>query len=374
MSFEHLVRDFGYAEAAAEIGVDASSPHVWIDLERAAARERDLDRVQAIHDVSWMLTQLPAERLDKLTAMRDAVKHALESEYGPRIWEFAQTRDVTLEGFVAPSAKADVTLARGVESALEFFLRKRCDVPDPVFAAVFAKCWLQRMAVTRLSTHAVDPVSRGCRTLVGVVGCDQCEQGLLRAEVDRRVEAARDAAKQQTRRAHSHGPIPPLPASLKECLLGFVGDKLACSACSGTGLDITRISQDPSLIAKCVAAGILEPHRGQLDVPKFKAAYGHAYDCDSCRGETIDAAKGQAALDTPLPDRPTRSVRDLLQAFGDDNNCRYADMVWVFGEDILCAHCSRWIDLPHDVRNGWVWPMTNGRNEICGWVRCRLGA
>jgi len=262
MSFAESVRNFAYSEAAKELGVDVSSPQAWSDLEKAALAEKDLDRVQAIHDLSWVLTQCKSEETAKLTAMRDAVKRTVEDAYGPRIWELAEEEDVTLEGLVVPTLKVDLTPVKGAETALDYFERKRNRTPNPMFAAVFVKCWLHRFVVGRLEEHHA---TRGRRQFVGTVNdCGRCEQGLRDGVFKRRLEEVRE-------------------------------DQLA------------------------------------------------------------------------------RTNRNLRKAHDGSGGFHLGVMAELLGEEILCPVCSRWISVPEDARDGWVWPMTSGRDEVCAWTTLRLG-
>jgi len=375
MTFMESMRDLDYIGAAREIGVPVPSDSAWRNLEKAAAAERDVDRAQAIHDLSWALTQGPPERWARLEAIRDAVRQTLEEAYGPRVWEFAEEAEVTREGLIVPSLKAKCDFGRGTGGLLEFFLLHRREIPDPGFVAVFAKCWLQRLAVSHLQEVAPDRQQRGQRTLLGAgEGCKQCDHGLRRDELKRRVEAVREAARRQARQAGSRNDTPPIPAALENRVLGLVGEAVACTACQKTGLDIARVRGDYKLLAGCVAAGVFDPRVGRLDVEKFRKKFGNKYDCSLCQGKVAVAAKCQAALETPLPHQPTKTVRHFMEATDDQGGFKIADMVQVLGEEIVCPACSRWIEFPKNAQDGWVWPLYDGRKEISGWVRLRLRA
>jgi hypothetical protein len=318
MSFQSQVRRFRYAESLIDLELQPSSDHVWADLEDAARREDDLDRVQTLHDVSWVLTQVEPERREAILETRDAIERLLRGTYGPYVLGLCAEMGLTLEGFVLPLAKAEPDLGMARRQKKKRITRPRVRYPPPIFAAVFAKHWVAKL-LDAIPVQEVSPQRRSDRVWVGWTDeCPACDdRGLIEEELDRRVEDARRRALEGAL-AWPAKDDDAVPEELRGRLLAFLG-----------------------------------PLPGSEDEPP----------------DAEPSIAWREALDTPLAGPEEKTVRDLLAAAGDDGKLPPPAAIALFGDELACKQCGRWIDLPQGARDGWLCPVVNGEGDRQTWRR-----
>jgi len=380
MSLTDKMTNFEYEAVPKELGI-TSRDHLRAKLEAAAAEQRSCEEAQMIHDVSWVLTQLMDEDREYLSSVRREIAEVLRNAYGPFVFDCGKDIGLNLENLILPLAKEVLgdRDSRVGGFILELILGAQAMVPSPKFATIFAKLYFGGRLIRSTQQGNIKPSQKGTRVRLGrVKKCRKCNnRGVLEGRIDSLIEQAKRDAKRAAANASSHSRRTRIDRDLIGKILGFIHDAVKCNACDGSGVDIERLKalpSDPEVLASPWFSEIFTPaQRGyRVDVQAAKRHFGEKVKCKHCNGSGVNVSKCEAVLSTPLPGNPRKKIRDLLNVFAGEGGIALPDLLELFGEDILCPYCIRFLDVPANAQDGWICPSVDGQGNHCEWMRIRL--
>jgi len=418
MSFKERVLQFDYKGAVAVLGITGRD-HLWAKLVSAGRHRPALEEAQMVHDISWFLTQIDADRRRQILLVYEKIKKAVTDAYGPLFPDFYGSLSQTLEGFAVPLAKVppDGWGLGQLDAVLRPLFAGGSDVPSPRFAALFAKHWLWFNIVKNLPEERVTQAELGQRKFLGWrQGCTACNgKPIAQDRVKQAIETARERAITRARRGSSN--VAGIPESLMNKLRGFIGNPGNCASCGGDGVDRDKLQEfvepyilwhsfkglRPNILHQLgivsteglpVSFEDLRPSisrllenihdlpgvadciehvqgRYKVDIERLKRVLGprrHLIECDACGG-TGGESNWKAALATPLPGETGKTVRDLLNASDAQGGLSGEALIGLFGKAVACPHCTVWLKIPAKAKTNWVCPVINLRGERVAWLR-----
>ena len=376
MPLTEKIAHFQYEEALAELGI-RSRTHLLSQLQAAARQQSDLVEAQMVHDLNWMLTQLPTEQQHYLQQICRAIEDSLAGTYGPHgIACFGQF-GLTIESFLIPLAKTlDGDSGNPATQLLKIIGREPPRLP-PHFAGLFARWWTWKQLASAMHSATVRTVQRGRRARLGwITGhCNHCnDKRFLDDRVQAGLEQIREGASQRVEGAGLLAPDRGLLEGAQQKLRGFMGRILVCAHCDGTSISQTLVQaalagMRPLINPQArILLNMITNHQ-PVTVDDVRAALGDAVSCHHCNGSGLDAAKCQAAAGTPLPACPQKTLLDFLTAAQPDGSMSLENLIEGLGEGILCPECTRWVDIPAGARTDWICPVVDARQQQRDWVR-----
>lgn len=162
------VSGFNYNAALADIGI-RDRDRLLAQLEAAARQSPDLEEVQIVHDLSWVMTQLDESQRRHLQQVRDNIVNTLQAEYGPFIMEFLDQFGITAESFVLPLAQK----GKDPLAVLLFSGAERRPV-SALFAGIFARWWVSRAGIEKINFKNIPAGFVGERFFGRRANCQTC--------------------------------------------------------------------------------------------------------------------------------------------------------------------------------------------------------
>lgn len=357
MSFLEAMKMFNYSKAVQELGL--SSDSLWEELYARSCSpspeeqlsSAQLEELQALHDLSWVLTQVDADSRSMLEQLAGRVENTLKERYGPYIFEFCHMHtNFSLEGLLLPLAKL---LDEEVEENFLLLLLlsigispQQFRIPPEKFVVCFAEDLLNDL-VQKLPRQPIPPGTRGRRLPTGhKASCAMCNgAGIDEAELQDLIRQIR----LQARRAIQQGPPSQVPNSVAAQLVRFLQGNNGCFRCHGTGLDL------PALVTQM---------QGEIGLESIPDWVYEKFACRDCFGNQ----NWQAGLRVPLPANPRSTLEDLLSVLFSKSTSGQ-ELRNVLGENVFCKSCTYWLVIPAEAQAGWVCPVVDASGETLGWVR-----
>ncbi len=358
MSFQEAMKIFEYRQAVQELDLPKVDS-LWEGLHHLSCAQdpqqrlssTQLPELQALHDLSWVLTQIEPAALDDLEQLSRSVRKALIASFGPYVFQCCEKFSV--EGLLLPFAK---TFRQGI-GVVPFLLSwlagedlpgRNLQLPSEDFVVSFARLFVKRFIASKFPSRRTSREARGGKIFLGwKEPCNLCNnEGIDRTQLEPLLNQIRRAVLAAVRLGPPTRVRPPLLGQL----IQFLGGQKRCLQCHGTGVNL----QDAEVL-RAVTTGIAQGR------PILEHLWENHF-CPNCFG----SGNWQAGLQTPLPNHPTKTVQDLLLGVADGLTPR--QLLDLLGERILCKICSRWLQIPPDAQEGWICPIVDGYGQIQLWA------